>query len=90
MDIEQDAAADRYVGRIDGQVVAALDYRDDGTTVSMTRAFTNPPFRGRGLAAVITEHAVDRAEQDGRRVRAMCWYVAQWFDQHPERQHLLA
>lgn len=90
MDIEHDESRSRYLGRIDGEVASSLDYADDGAVVSMVRTFTNPRFRGRGLAAEITEHAVDEAEASGRRVRAMCWYVAEWFESHPDRRHLLA
>lgn len=90
MDIEHDEDRSRYLGRIDGEVASSLDYADDGAVVSMVRTFTNPRFRGRGLAAEITEHAVDEAEASGRRVRAMCWYVAEWFESHPDRRHLLA
>lgn len=90
MEIEHDAARRRYLLKIDGQVASALDYADDGRTVSMTRTFTNPPFRRRGLAAVLVEHAVDGAAAQGKRVVPMCWYVAEWFDAHPERADLLA
>ncbi|RIX28135.1 GNAT family N-acetyltransferase [Amnibacterium setariae] len=90
MEFEHEADRRRYLGRIDGEVVCSLDYADDGAVVSMTRTFTGPPYRGRGYAAQITEHAVDEAERAGRRVRPMCWYVAQWFDEHPERAGLLA
>jgi hypothetical protein len=90
VEFEHDAARRRYLGRIDGEVICSLDYTDNGGVVSMTRTFTNPPFRGRGHAAEITAHAVDEAEAAGKRVRPMCWYVAQWFDDHPERTALLA
>jgi predicted GNAT family acetyltransferase len=90
MEIEHDAARRRYLLKVDGQVASALDYADDGRTVSMTRTFTNPPFRRRGLAAVLVEHAVDEVAAQGKRVVPMCWYVAEWFDAHPERADLLA
>jgi predicted GNAT family acetyltransferase len=90
VEFEHDEARHRYLGRIDGEVVTSLDYAVNGTVVAMTRTFTNPPHRGRGYAALITEHAVDAAEAAGRTVRPMCWYVAQWFDEHPDRAHLLA
>ena len=90
MEFEHDEARSRYIGRIDGQVVTALDYADNGSVVSMTRTFTNPAFRGHGYAGEVTAHAVDEAEAAGRTVRAMCWYVADWFEAHPERKHLLA
>jgi predicted GNAT family acetyltransferase len=88
--IEHEADANRWVGRIDGQIVSVLDYRDNGRVVSMTRTFTNPPFRGRGLAAEVVALAVDAVAAEGKRVRPMCWYVADWFDAHPERADLLA
>ncbi len=90
MEIEHDAARRRYLLKVDGQVASALDYADDGRTVSMTRTFTNPPFRRRGLAAVLVEHAVNQVAAQGKRVVPMCWYVAEWFDAHPERADLLA
>jgi predicted GNAT family acetyltransferase len=90
MEIEHDAERRRYLGRIDGEVVTSLDYADNGDVVSMTRTFTNPPFRGRGYAAEITAHAVGEVAAAGKTVRPMCWYVAQWFDDHPEHAALLA
>ncbi len=90
MDIEHRREEQRYVGLVDGAVATALDYADDGRVVSMTRTVTNPPLRGRGLAAQIVERAVDDAAAQGRLVRPMCWYVAEWFDRHPERRDLLA
>jgi predicted GNAT family acetyltransferase len=90
VEFEHDAARQRYIGRIEGEVVTALDYADAGDVVSMTRTFTNPPHRGRGYAGEITAYAVAEAEAAGKRVRPMCWYVAQWFDEHPEKSALLA
>lgn len=90
MEFEHDAGRHRYLGRIDGDVICSLDYADNGNVVAMTRTFTNPPFRGRGHAAEITAYAVQEAAAAGKRVRPMCWYVSQWFDDHPEHAHLLA
>ena len=90
MQFEHDAARSRYLGRLGGEVVCSLDYADNGSTVSMTRTFTNPPYRGHGYAGEITAYAVAEAAAAGKRVRPMCWYVAQWFDEHPEQQHLRA
>jgi len=67
-----------------------LDYRDDGRAVSMTRAFTVPTFRGQGYAAVLVDRAVALLEARGdRTVIPMCWYVAEWFEKHPERAGIL-
>jgi len=71
-------------------LLAVIDYRDDGRSVSMTRAFTVPTFRGHGYAGVLTERAVADLELRGdREVVPMCWYVADWFEKHPERAGIL-
>ncbi|MDQ0647143.1 putative GNAT family acetyltransferase [Microbacterium natoriense] len=85
---EKDAS--RYTLMHDGQLVSVLDYRDDGRTISLTRAFTIPTFRGRGYAAKVVERAVADLETRGdRHVIPVCWYVADWFDAHPEHASLL-
>jgi hypothetical protein len=54
------------------------------------RSFTSPPFRGRGLAGELVAFAVDDIEASSERsIVPMCWYVGQWFDQHPAKAHLL-
>lgn len=85
---EKDAS--RYTLMRDGQLVSVLDYRDDGHTVALTRAFTIPTFRGHGYAGAVVEGAVADIEARGdRKVDAVCWYVADWFAAHPEHASLL-
>ena len=82
--------ANRYAMHVDGELVGILDYRILGESISLTRAFTVPQFRGRGYAAQLVEYAVDEIEREGSlKVVPMCWYVADWFDTHPERSALL-
>ena len=85
---EKDAS--RYTLTRDGQLVSVLDYRDDGRTIALTRAFTIPTFRGHGYAGTVVEGAVAEIEERGdRTVDAVCWYVAEWFEAHPEKAPLL-
>lgn len=85
---EKDAS--RYTLTRDGQLVSVLDYRDDGSTIALTRAFTVPTFRGHGYAGTIVAGAVADIEARGdRSVDAVCWYVAEWFVAHPEHRALL-
>ena len=80
----------RYTLRIDGQLAAVADYRINGHSISFTHTYTQPQLRGRGYAGELVEHAVDDVEQNSdRRVLPMCWYVAEWFDEHPDRKSLL-
>ncbi|MFT4158268.1 MAG: GNAT family N-acetyltransferase [Microbacterium sp.] len=85
---EKDAS--RYTLLHDGQLVSVLEYRDDGSTVALTRVFTIPTFRGKGYAAKVVEGAVAALEEHGgRRIDPVCWYVAEWFEAHPEYASLL-
>ncbi len=70
--------------------MSVLDYRDDGRTIALTRAYTIPNFRGRGHAARVVAGAVtDIESRGGRQVDPVCWYVAEWFQAHPEHAGLL-
>ena len=85
---EKDAS--RYALTRHGVLVSVLDYRDDGRTIALTRAFTIPTYRGHGYAAQVVAGAVaDIEARGGRNVDAVCWYVADWFDAHPEHAGLL-
>lgn len=82
--------ASRYTLTRDGKLVSVLDYRDDGRTIALTRAFTIPAFRGHGYAGTVVEGAVaEIAARGDRVVDAVCWYVADWFAAHPEHASLL-
>ncbi|MGH1527037.1 GNAT family N-acetyltransferase [Leifsonia sp. L25] len=84
------ADANRYAMHVDGELVAVLDYSILGDSISLTRAFTVPEFRGKGYAGQLVEYAVDDIEKSSsRRIVPMCWYVGDWFESHPERAELL-
>ena len=85
---EKDAA--RYTLHRGDDLVSVLDYRDDGRTLALTRAYTVPAFRGQGYAAEVVARAVADIEQNADRVvRPVCWYVADWFAAHPDHTGLL-
>lgn len=80
----------RYALRRGNDLLTVLDYRDDGSTVAMTRAFTTPSARGNGYAAIMVDRAVAELEAAGdRKISPVCWYVAEWFEANPERAAIL-
>ena len=82
--------ANRYTLVLDGALAAVADYSINGNSISFHHTYTQPHLRGRGLAAEVVAFAMDDVEQHStRRVLPMCWYVADWFDEHPERSALL-
>ena len=85
-----DADKRRYELRIDGALVSALDYVLRPESISFTHTFTDPKQRGKGFAGELVSYAIDDVEKNSvRRVIPMCWYVGQWFDEHPDRAGLL-
>ena len=82
--------ASRYTLYRGDDLVSVLDYRDDGRTVAMTRAYTVPTFRGHGYAGQMVDRAVAELERRGdRKVIPVCWYVADWFEANPDRGTIL-
>ncbi len=82
--------AHRYTLSIDGRIAALADYAVNGNSISFHHTYTQPQLRGQGLAGEVVAFAMDDVEQhSSRRVLPMCWYVAEWFDEHPERKSLL-
>ena len=91
MRFTHEADASRYTLHRGDDLVSVLDYRDDGRTVAMTRAYTVPSFRGHGYAGELVDRAVSELESaGGRRVVPVCWYVADWFAANPGRGDILA
>jgi len=85
-----EADASRYTLHKGGDLVSVLDYRDDGHSVALTRAYTVPSFRGHGYAAEVVDRAVASLEATGDRwVIPVCWYVDDWFAAHPSRAGIL-
>jgi predicted GNAT family acetyltransferase len=90
LEFSHEPDASRWTLRKGGELVSVLDYRDDGKSVAMVRAYTVPTFRGHGYAGEVVGRAVAELEARGdRQVVPVCWYVADWFDAHPERAGIL-
>ena len=83
--------ASRYTMHIDGRLVALADYRINGHSISFNHTYTQPADRGHGYAGEVVDFAMHDVETGSdRRVVPMCWYVAEWFETHPERAGLLS
>jgi len=83
--------AHRYRVTLDGRLAGVLDYSVLGDAISLHRAYTAPPYRGGGLAGELVAFAVDDIERTtSLRIVPTCWYVAGWFEEHPERAILLS
>jgi predicted GNAT family acetyltransferase len=89
-EIAHEPDAHRYVMRRGGELVSVLEYRDHGAGTVMHHTVTVPKYRGQGYAGELVDFAVRDVESRGAGpIIPSCWYVAEWFTEHPERRALL-
>lgn len=76
----------------DGRVLGFAEYRleADATTLEFPHTVIDPAERGRGLGEQLVTGAMTDVRSKGVKVRPTCWFVAQWFDHHPDQADLLA
>lgn len=87
----KDTAAQRYTLHVDGALVSEAEYRIHGGAIAFPHTVTAPAHRGNGYADLLVSYAIDDVEATSSlRVLPQCWFVADWFEQHPERAGLLS
>ncbi|MGY4825136.1 GNAT family N-acetyltransferase [Stutzerimonas chloritidismutans] len=80
--VHHDLAGHRFEAVIDGHC-AYLAYMDLGKqTLDMYRTFVPDALRGRGIAAVLTQHALEYAEREGYQVIPSCSYVERYIERN--------
>jgi len=65
------------------RVMGWLNYRDEGDVVVIPSTVTVPEFRGRGVAGMLARQALEDAIDVGKKVDALCWYVAEYIERNP-------
>jgi len=79
--------ANRFEAVIDGQL-SKLDYMINGDTIVMTHVGVNPAHRGNGVAAKITQTALEYAKEKSLRVIPMCSYVGAYIRRNKQYMEL--
>ena len=88
VNVEHDAARQRFVIRLDGQE-AFLAYRRQGKELDFYTTFVPEAFRGRGFAERLVDAGYAYAGSGGFTVRPSCSYVSgAYLKRHPEREAL--
>lgn len=80
----------RYELLVDDRLVGIADFRVEGDTVVFPHTEIHPRLRGRGLGDVLVREALEDVRRSGRRVRAYCWFVREFIQQHDEYADLAA
>jgi predicted GNAT family acetyltransferase len=89
-EVRHNVEASRYELLADGELVGIADYRITDDRIVFPHTEIDASRRGQGLGAVLVRGALDDVAGSGRTVVAQCWYVAEFIDENPEYQPLLA
>jgi predicted GNAT family acetyltransferase len=80
-----------YAADETGNIIAEVTFPNakDGV-VSIDHTFVSPTLRGQGVASQLIDAAYETIKAGGRKAYAACSYAVTWFDEHPEKQDILA
>ena len=69
-----------------GEHLAVLDYCITGDSMTIHHTFVPPELRGKGLAAVLAEAALNFAKASELKVTPQCSYIATYIEQTQSRK----
>lgn len=78
----------RYEIVVDGEVAGFAEFHDRDGTVVFPHTVISPERRGSGLGDELVRHALDDVSSRDQKVEALCWFVAEFIDNHPEYEPL--
>jgi uncharacterized protein len=88
VDIHHDTAASRFHTTVEGHL-CVCQYRLFGKTMMLTHTGVPQALRGRGIAALLVQAALDHARAKQLKVRPDCSYAEVYMQRHPETLDLL-
>jgi uncharacterized protein len=86
--IQHNAEGSRFEATVDGQL-CVCQYRIFGRVMMLTHTGVPPPLRGRGIAALLVQAALDHARAKHLKVRPDCSYAETYMQRHPQTLDLL-
>jgi predicted GNAT family acetyltransferase len=86
--IEHQPTRSRFVAVVDGEA-CVVDYRIDAGVMHITHTGVAPRLEGHGIAAALTQVALDHARAQGLKVNPLCSYASAYMRRHPETLGLL-
>lgn len=87
--IDHEADQHRFTTTVDGNL-CVLEYDLDGSQMTITHTRVPAAVGGKGIAAKLTEHALNAARLNSWRIVPRCSYAAVYIERHPEYADLKA
>lgn len=67
-------------------LVGKVYYEPKDYGIEITQVWTNPEFRGQGLASIFMQKVVDLLIERQQKLSATCSYAIYWMEKHPEKK----
>jgi predicted GNAT family acetyltransferase len=83
-------ARHRYEARRGDEVLAFVTYRREPGRITFLHAETDRSARGQGVASRLAAGALDDARAHQLAVQPFCPFIAEFIDDHPEYEDLVA
>ncbi|WP_042938968.1 GNAT family N-acetyltransferase [Rhodococcus sp. AW25M09] len=83
--ITHDHAQNRFEIYVGSEVAGHSEYLESDGIRTFHHTVTLPKFRGRGLAAALTEYALDDTRTQGLRLVPACWFVRDFIEATGDR-----
>jgi predicted GNAT family acetyltransferase len=80
----------RYELWSDDALAGWIQYTRRDDVVTMVHTDIDPAFEGQGLGSTLVAGALDDVRAGGKRVHAICPFVAAYLERHPEYGDLVA
>lgn len=87
--VHDDPVTSRFLLRAGDSIVGLADYVVDGDVVTIPHVETASQHRGQGFAARLMDGIVDAVRTDGRTIRPICPYAAQYLRERPDTHDLV-
>jgi uncharacterized protein len=88
--IEHLEAQHRFRLSVDGAEAVVLDYSEQPGIRDITHTYSDPRFRGTGVASELVQFVFDDARAQGLKIIPSCPYIPVWVSRHPAENDLIA
>ncbi len=85
--ITDNTASSRFELEEEGKLAYA-DYRLEGDLLIIPYVFSDPALRGKGTAGRLMDGVLEKAREQGWKVRPVCGYAAAYIDRHAKHRDL--
>ena len=90
MEVRRDEGRSRYELVVDDELIGVCDFAERGQLVLFPHTEIAYERRGQGFGEVLVRGALEEVRRRGQKVVPGCWFVAEYFELHPEEADLLA